>query len=187
MSIASYVLKRQKLAKRFSRFVSFEEMIGFLVKGVTFEKTELLRRTHGYVFSQAGLVSGEGVEVSKRRSKRRIAVEASSLNDRLRGRRAYPGKVTGRVKIVLSQRDFSSFKSGEVLVTPMTTPEYLPLLRRAAAVVTDEGGVTCHAAILCREYRKPCIVGTGRATQAFETGDIVTVDATKEVMWRCPP
>ena len=61
----------------------------------------------------------------------------------------------------------------------MTRPEYLPLMKKASAIVTDEGGITCHAAIVSRELGKPCVIGTKVATSTFHDGDVVEVDATK--------
>ena len=64
----------------------------------------------------------------------------------------------------------------------MTTPDFVPAMRNAAAIVTDEGGVTSHAAIVSREMNKPCIIGTKIATQVFKDGDVVEVDAEKGVV-----
>ena len=64
----------------------------------------------------------------------------------------------------------------------MTRPEFIPLIRKAAAIVTDAGGILCHAAIVAREMKKPCIVGTKVATKAFKDGDLVEVDANKGVV-----
>lgn len=71
---------------------------------------------------------------------------------------------------------------GEILVTGMTRPEYVPLMKKAAAIVTDEGGITCHAAIVSRELKKPCIIGTKIATQVLNDGDLVEVDAERGVV-----
>jgi len=87
--------------------------------------------------------------------------------------------VTGAVKIVLNNKELHKVKEGDILVAAMTKPDYLPAMRRAAAFVTDEGGVTCHAAIVSRELNKPCVTGTKIATKAFKDGDIVEVDAVK--------
>lgn len=69
------------------------------------------------------------------------------------------------------------FKEGEILVTPMTTPDFVIIMRKAAAIVTDEGGLSCHAAIVSRELNVPCIIGTKHATQLLKDGDMVEVDA----------
>ncbi|MDO8566192.1 MAG: PEP-utilizing enzyme [Candidatus Moranbacteria bacterium] len=96
-----------------------------------------------------------------------------------KGTPASSGKVSAKVRIVLGSNDFEKFKRGEVLVTQMTRPAFLPLMKIAAAIVTDEGGLTCHAAIIARELHIPCIVGTKIATQVLKDGDLVEVDAEK--------
>ena len=84
--------------------------------------------------------------------------------------------------MLTSLADAAALGDGDVLVTHMTSPDWLPLLRRAAAVVTDSGGMTCHAAIVSRELGIPCVVGTGEATTKLRDGEIVTVDATRGVV-----
>lgn len=97
----------------------------------------------------------------------------------LRGLPAAPGRVTGRVRILQSPADGDRLQAGEILVAPMTNPDWVPTLRRAAAVVTDGGGMTCHAAIVARELRVPAIVGTRTATTTLRDGELVTVDGAK--------
>jgi pyruvate,water dikinase len=92
------------------------------------------------------------------------------------GLAAAPGRATGRVRVLRDPKEGSALLAGEVLVAPMTTPDWLPTIRRAAAVVTDSGGKTCHAAIVSRELGVPCIVATRTATTALRTGELVTVD-----------
>ncbi|MBI5614473.1 hypothetical protein HY947_06105 [Candidatus Gottesmanbacteria bacterium] len=79
----------------------------------------------------------------------------------------------------MGHKQISDVKEGEIIVSPMTMPDFLPAMKKAAAIVTDEGGILCHAAIVARELKKPCIVGTQFATQIFKTGDYVEVDAFK--------
>lgn len=76
----------------------------------------------------------------------------------------------------------SLFQEGEILVSPMTIPDFLPAMKKAAAFVTDEGGILCHAAIVARELNKPCVVGTKFATQVLKDGDLITVDATNGII-----
>jgi pyruvate,water dikinase len=97
----------------------------------------------------------------------------------LRGLGGAPGSASGAARVLTSLADAASLNDGDVLVTHMTSPDWLPLLRRAAAVVTDSGGMTCHAAIVSRELGIPCVVGTGEATRRLRDGEIVTVDATR--------
>jgi len=92
------------------------------------------------------------------------------------GLAAAPGIVAGKVRILRSSAEGRRLEVGEVLVAPMTSPDWVPTMRRAAALVTDGGGVTCHAAIASRELRVPCIVGTRRATEVLRDGELVTVD-----------
>ena len=92
---------------------------------------------------------------------------------------AFKGTVKGVVKIVKNVADLDKVKSGDILVTQMTFPSFIPAMVRAAAFVTDLGGLTCHAAIVARELKIPCMVGTKMATQVFRDGDLVEVDAGK--------
>ena len=91
---------------------------------------------------------------------------------------AAPGVASGRVRVVAALKDAGQLGEGDVLVAHMTAPDWVPLMRRAAAIVTDSGGMTCHAAIVSRELGIPCIVGTGDATSKLRDGEPVTVDAT---------
>jgi len=100
----------------------------------------------------------------------------------LKGKTACTGKARGVCKIILKKSDYGKFQEGDVLVTSMTTPEMMPLLKKASAFLTDEGGITCHAAIVSRELNKPCIIGTKIATRVFKDGDVVEVDAGKGVV-----
>jgi len=89
---------------------------------------------------------------------------------------AAPGRASGPVRVLDAPEAGAALRSGEILVAPMTSPDWLPTLRRAAAVVTDSGGMTCHAAIVSRELRIPCVVGTRDATRTLRDGELVTVD-----------
>jgi phosphohistidine swiveling domain-containing protein len=100
----------------------------------------------------------------------------------IKGAIAFKGKVTGVARIILTQEDSKNLKDGEVLVASMTTPAYIDAMRRAAAFVTDEGGSLCHAAIVAREFKKPCIVGTKNATEMISDGDMVEVDAENGIV-----
>jgi len=107
----------------------------------------------------------------------RLAESDMKNSATLTGVAAYGGIVKGRVRIILSRDQFASFNAGEILVTPMTSPSYLFLLKVAGAIVTDEGGMLSHAAIVARELNKPCIIGTRIATKVLKDGDQVEVDA----------
>ncbi|MFA6227010.1 MAG: PEP-utilizing enzyme [Candidatus Paceibacterota bacterium] len=99
-----------------------------------------------------------------------------------KGTVACKGVVQGIAKIVLKEHQFGKFQKGEILITTSTRPEFLPIMSLASAIVTDEGGLTSHAAIISRELKRPCIVGTKHATSIFEDGDLIEVDADKGVV-----
>ncbi len=96
----------------------------------------------------------------------------------LAGSPASPGSAVGPVKIVLDVGQLGVVHDGDILVTEMTTPDYVPAMKRAAAIVTDQGGRTAHAAIISRELGIPCVVGTETATRDLATGQIITVDGS---------
>ncbi len=96
----------------------------------------------------------------------------------VRGLGAAPGVDHGQVKIISEISRGNDLKEGDVLVTHMTAPDWVPLMRRSAAIVTDSGGMTCHAAIVSRELGIPCVVGAADATSKLRDGELVTVDAT---------
>ncbi|MFH1207177.1 MAG: PEP-utilizing enzyme [Patescibacteria group bacterium] len=101
----------------------------------------------------------------------------------VRGIPANHGLVRGRVLRAMSAREANSLiRKGDVLVASMTTVDYVPAMHKAAAIVTDDGGLNCHAAIVARELGVPCIVGTKIATQVFKTGDRIEVDATSGIV-----
>ncbi len=100
----------------------------------------------------------------------------------LKGVTASPGLVTAPVRIVRTLEDMQAFQPGEILVTNQTTPEFVPIMRKAAAIITEQGGITSHAAVISRELGVPCIIGTKIATKVFQTGDQLEVDATNGVV-----
>ncbi|MCW1296383.1 MAG: phosphoenolpyruvate synthase [Candidatus Parvarchaeota archaeon] len=102
----------------------------------------------------------------------------------LTGLGASPGIASGIVKILSGPEELDKVKEGDVLVTRMTNPDYVPAMRRASAIVTDEGGMTCHAAIVSREMGIPCVVGTGNATQVLKEGEGITVDGKEGKVYR---
>jgi pyruvate, water dikinase len=102
--------------------------------------------------------------------------EISSANILLSGSPASPGTACGPVKILKDATEIYRIVDGDILVAEMTTPDFVPAMKRAAAIVTDQGGRTSHAAIVSRELGIPCIVGSSKATTLFKNGQIVTVD-----------
>lgn len=111
-----------------------------------------------------------------------IILEDKSLKQDISGNIAYTGKVKGVVKIVKNTKELSKVKKGDILVTQMTFPSFILAMNRASAFVTDEGGITCHAAIVAREMRKPCIIGTKNATRLLSDYDLIEVDANQGIV-----
>jgi pyruvate,water dikinase len=100
---------------------------------------------------------------------------------------ASPGVASGQVRILQSPSEVGKLSPGEILVATMTSPDWIPAMRRASAIVTDQGGITCHAAIVSRELRVPCVVGTREATRILRDGELVTVNgATGKVVAGVP-
>jgi len=91
------------------------------------------------------------------------------------------GNIKGRVRVVIDPKN-SEFQKGDILVTSMTRVEFVPLMRKAKAIITDEGGLACHAAIISRELKIPCVIGTKIATKVLHDGDLVEVDANKGIV-----
>lgn len=97
----------------------------------------------------------------------------------LQGLGASPGKASGKVVILEGAKELGRCKDGDILVTAMTMPDMVPAMRRVAGIVTDEGGMTCHAAIVSRELGIPCVVGTKKATKTLKEGVTVTIDGER--------
>lgn len=120
----------------------------------------------------------KGYGISGEHKKAKAALQKGGS---LKGRVACQGCVSGTAKIVLSEDDFFKVEDGDILVASMTRPEYLPVMKKAAAFVTAEGGVTCHAAVVARELGKPCLISV-RGALGLKDGEKVEVDAVNGVV-----
>jgi len=107
--------------------------------------------------------------------------DGEEIND-FRGMCASIGNATGRVRVCRTKEDLIKFEDGEVLVTSMTRPEFVSAMKKAAAIITNEGGITCHAAIISRELSIPCVIGTRIATKVLNDGDLVEVRANHSLI-----
>ena len=101
----------------------------------------------------------------------------------LKGQGAAPGIASGKVVVIRDVKDTGSVREGDILVTKMTNPDMVPAMRKVAAIITDEGGLTCHAAIVSRELGTPAIVGTKTATKVLTNGQLITVDGEKGLIY----
>jgi len=100
----------------------------------------------------------------------------------LKGMSVWLGEATGKVRVLYSVDDIHKMQTGEILVCPMTDPDFMPAIKKARAIVTDQGGILCHAAIVARELQTPCIVGTEIATKVLKDGDLVEVDTDNGII-----
>jgi len=113
----------------------------------------------------------------------KVFLRRFDLNSKeMSGKTAFPGLYRGKTHVITRFDNFKDLKSGEVLVAPMTIPAYYQYIKKAGAIITDEGAILCHAAILAREQKIPCIVGTKIATKVLKDGDLVEVDADKGIV-----
>ncbi|MFH1030300.1 MAG: PEP-utilizing enzyme [bacterium] len=154
-----------------------------LLRGKKIDPNKLRERRHlGCAFAHTikGWKLYEGEEYKK--IDRDIFFKKSFTAKEIKGTPAFMGKIKGFVRIVLTPGDLKNIKDGEVLVTNNTTPDFVPALKKVSAIITEQGGVTCHAAIVAREIGKPCIIGTGNATKILRDGDLVEVDAERGIV-----
>lgn len=100
-----------------------------------------------------------------------------NLDNIIKGMPANKGKVTGKAKVLLEYEDIFKVEKGDIIVATMTTPDYVAAMEKAIGFITDEGGITCHAAIISREFNVPCIVGTNNATSKIKSGQLIELDA----------
>lgn len=126
------------------------------------------------------IVQSRAVTALDGQAKAEAAPEGREL---VRGMGASPGVASGVVRVLLRPEEAGKLGEGEILVTRMTAPDWVPIMKRAGAIVTDEGGMTSHAAIVSRELGIPCIVGTREGTKVLRTGQEVTVDAREGIVY----
>lgn len=163
---------------KFLKHITFDE-IPTALKGLVSKRQLEQRYNEGVLLSTIGghLRILEGKEAQSISNELENRIKGKDDEKIIAGRVACQGYAKGIARIILGQEDFARFKEGEILVTGMTRPEFVPLMKKAAAIVTNEGGITCHAAIVSRELGKPCIIGTQKATQIIKDGDLVEVRA----------
>ncbi len=165
-----------------------EDVDNLLEKDVVLTKKDIEDRKlcTAYELVDGVLTSHVGMEALSVKE-RTLGLSSQSQVSELKGSTARPGKVTGRVRILKvndpeATKEFRELFTEGVLVTSMTQPNVVDIARRASAIITDEGGMLCHAAIISREFGIPCVVGTHTATQVLKDGDLVEVDADNGVV-----
>ncbi len=171
------------IARRFAHLLTVSELREMFVRGVAPKQDILDTRTSGYVLFGDELVIGKSFsELLGKRGYRYSFLETEEVQS-FKGSIAFKAPaVTGSVRLVFTHDDIKLFPKDAILVTAMTSPDFVPAMKTASAIVTDEGGVTCHAAIVARELGKPCIIGTKIATKVLKDGDEIEVDAEQGVI-----
>ncbi len=148
---------------------------------ISYYQKIIKNRIKGYVL----IKKGKNIKIKTEKSKliAKITISSDKSGEGLiKGVPAFGGKVKGKVKIVKNNNDLRKVKKGDIMAAVFTRPHYLSVMKKTKAIITDEGGITSHAAIVAREFKIPCIVGTKIATQALKDGDLVEVDATHGVV-----
>ena len=150
-------------------------------------RLEAVRTERRFVFQsingedQVRFVSQTGYLLMRLAKQRKVFAQDNP--DELVGQPAWPGLHRGRARVILSMDAVGQIiEDGEVLISIQSSPALMPLLKRCGAIVTDEGGIACHAAIIARELRKPTLIGTQSATSVIHTGDLVEVDTYAQVI-----
>lgn len=138
------------------------------------------KRKNGYIFFDNNLELVDNIPLWLER--KNIVIKSQQDGKIIKGSVAYSGKKTGKVCQIYTKEDFKKFEKGDILVTTMTTPKFTPILKLAGAIVTDEGGITCHAAIIARELKIPCIIGCKNATEILKNDMIVEVNANEGII-----
>lgn len=170
------VYKDYSVEKHLLDWCSLDEIAHFLETGLI-DLEKIKSRSERFLFSRDGdkiLVLG-GDEAEQEYNKV-ISSDFSEVRD-IQGTSASRGYAVGEAFVAITASEAMNIKEGQVLVTGMTTPDFVPAMKKAVAIVTDEGGITCHAAIVSRELGLPCIVGTRLGTKIIKSGDVVEVKA----------
>lgn len=188
-SKASY-LSRSKFKETFNKlnlnwelglFLSPNEFLRGLKGKNTPTKEELKERKQGYGLvpraDKLKIITGSELD----KYTENMTNEVNSTN-RITGETAHKGAAKGKVKVVLSPNEVDKINEGEILVVHETTPDFMPAVNKASAIIADVGGVTSHAAIISRELEKPCIINTKKGTRILEDGDEVQVNAGEGVI-----
>lgn len=180
-ALASEVARRANISKELSKYISYKELLNYFEKNIVPDIKTLNKRKNYFIITNDGILYEPILDYAKRYSYSIKKIKTEKIFE-IKGQMAYKGSIKGEAQIIKSKDAFDKFREGNILVTGMTTPDFLPIMKKASAFITDEGGITCHAAIVAREMRKPCIIGTKIATEVLKSGDLVEIDADKGIV-----
>jgi phosphohistidine swiveling domain-containing protein len=182
-SLVAKKLEEENISGAYANLLTFNEVEKFFGKNQIPELKLLKERKKGYIVINGKLLVGKSLPKTLEKYGYHYKFPKTEGIEEFEGNIAYKAEpVKGKVKLVFNQEDAALFPEGAILVAAMTIPDYLPAMKRACALVTDEGGITCHAAIIARELKKPCIISTKIATRVLKDGDLVEVDANKGIV-----
>lgn len=160
-----------------------QEIVAYLKSSKIFPKNIVKRRKKAYLLIQKGShVSIYSGSHAIKKARKELRADSITKTREAKGIIGSLGKAKGRAKIIYTNKDLSKIKKGDVMIATMTRQDFVPAMRKAVAIVTDEGSVTAHAAIIARELKIPCLVATKIAMKVFKDGDMVEVDAIKGVV-----
>lgn len=173
--------KRMGLKKGQGPHLSYEEIIDFLKNRKVPKIKEINAGELIYLKNGRLRIVRNKDEIEKIIKRELKPINTSQIKE-IKGVVASKGRARGKVRIVMAPDDCMKIKRGEILVSNMTHPDYIMGMKKASAIVTDEGGISCHAAIVSREFGIPCVIGTKIATKVLKDGDLVEVDANKGIV-----
>ena len=178
--IVQVISKQENVAATWMRYITHDEIKNYFEKGILPPLDILRKREKGCAlwFHDGNCTFYFGKEFREIKKKMMIVYRRKVI----KGTTAYPGKIRGIARVVFDPHRVNVFNSGDILVTGMTRPEYLPLMEKSAGFVTDAGGILSHAAIVARELKKPCVIGTIVGTKKIKDGMMVEVDADKGIV-----
>ena len=165
------VIKKLKIKN--TQNISLTEILGNDIP----KNVEIRKRNKGWAYHKGNLIFN--IKKYCLDQKIQIINPSKKQGKIITGKTACKGFVKGKAKVIFELSELKKVQKGDILVTPMTTPEMIPALKKASAIITDEGGITCHAAIISRELKIPCIIGTINATNTIFDNDFLEVDANK--------
>ena len=178
--IAKQVSKRSRSRVEYCQFMTRDELKNFFAQGITVPTRVLKDRAK---LSVMIFIRGKPYILTGKNAKRAVqSIVRIKSKKILHGSVAYTGKVRGIARIVTDTNLIKRFKTGDILVARSTRPDFTAFMKKAAAFVTDSGGLLAHAAITAREMKKPCVIGTKFATKIFKDGDRIEVDAEKGIV-----
>lgn len=178
------IAKRINIDLKLCLFLLPSEIIGFLLKNKVVAKKNILKERYNFytLLADHGKIDlFVGIKAKKVKSQL-LDGKKNIKNKIIKGKIGNKGKAIGIAKIIIKKIDLKKIKKGDIFVSYMTIVDFIPYLKKVSAIITDEGGLTCHAAIVARELGIPCVIGTKIATQVLKVGDLVEVDANNGVV-----